>query len=328
MIPNDTNISITREYADISGGGRLKALHVIAGLLVVSVLANIILVAVFIPSQQGMISQLVDKTNTLDTENMQLHTQLDQENITLQSYASQLSFYRITPVVPGTGTLAPASYITGFASMQAPAVTQQVVQQNNNGFITQSLVQNGSMMNISVEIRPGEGRVLVQTTPLMGIVFQDAANTAVYVARNRTGADLAGSDVIFSIEAQNQVSSVDGPSAGALMTLVTIAALRNQPVDPGITLTGTIDKDGNIGAIGGVIEKATAAKASGKTLFLLPEENSVIVQYTRKATNYGGFTLVERVPEQISTQDYIVKNIGINVTFVSTIDDVLAVALK
>ncbi len=306
----------------------MKALNIIAGLLVVSVLANIILIAVFIPSQQGMISQLVDKTNTLDMENMQLQTQLGQQNISLQSYASQLSFYRLTPSGSAGGTPGPASYITGFASIQAPAVTQQVVQQNTNGFITQSLVQNGSMMNISVEIRPGEGRVLVQTTPLMGIVFQDAANTAVYVAQNRTGANLLGSDVIFSIEAENEVSSVDGPSAGALMTLVTIAALKNQAIDPGVTLTGTIDKDGHVGAIGGVIEKATAAKASGKTLFLLPKENSVIVQYTRKAINYGGFTLIERVPEQISTQDYIVKNIGINVTFVDSIDDVIAVALK
>jgi predicted ATP-dependent protease len=317
-----------REYADNSGGRRLKAVNIIAGLLVVSVLANIILIAVFIPSQQGMISQLVDKTNTLDMKNMRLQTQLDQQNISLQSYASQLSFYRVTPAGSITGIPGQASYITGFASIQAPAVTQQVVQQNTNGFITQSLVQNGSMMNISVEMRPGEGRVLVQTTPLMGIVFQDAANTAVYVARNKTGEDLSGSDVIFSIAAENQVSSVDGPSAGALMTLVTIAALENRPIDPGVTLTGTIDQNGHIGAIGGVIEKATAAKASGKTLFLLPKENSVIVQYTRKTTNYGGFTLIERVPEQISTQDYITKNIGINVTFVDNIDDVLVAALK
>jgi predicted S18 family serine protease len=306
----------------------MKALHILAGLLVASVLVNIILIAVFIPSQQGMISQLVDRTNTLDTENMQLHTQLDQQNISLQSYASQLSFYRLTPAESTAVQPVPASYLTGFASIEAPAVTQQIVQQNNNGVITRSLVQNGSMMNISVEIRPGEGRVLVQTTPLMGIVFQDAANTAVYVAQNKTGANLLGSDVIFSITAENQVSSVDGPSAGALMTLVTIAALKNRHIDPAVTLTGTIDKDGHVGAIGGVIEKATAAKASGKTILLLPRENSVIVQYVRKATSYGGFTLVQQVPEQISVRDYITKNIGINVTFVDNIDDVLAAALR
>jgi predicted S18 family serine protease len=183
-------------------------------------------------------------------------------------------------------------------------------------------------MNISVEIRPGQDRILVQTTPLMGIVFQDAANTAVYVAQKRTGVSLAGSDVIFSIEAEHQISSVDGPSAGALMTLIMVSALENQPIHPSLTLTGSIDKDGNIGAVGGIVEKATAAKENGKTLFLLPKENSMFVQYTKKTSRFGGFTLVEQVPERISAPDYIRKNVGIDVVVVDTIDDVLAAGLK
>jgi hypothetical protein len=306
----------------------MKALHVLAALLAVSVLANIALVAFVLPARQGIISELVDKTNTLGMENMQLQKQLDEQNLTLQNFASQLSFYRATSRDPVTGNQPAAEFISGYASLQAPAVSQQIVQDTTNGFVTRRLVQNGSMMNISVEIRPGQGRILVQTTPLMGIVFQDAANTAVHVAQNWTGMSLAGSDVIFSIEAEHQISTVDGPSAGALMTLVVISAMENQPVDPAVTLTGTIDKEGRVGAIGGVIEKATAAKESGKTTFLLPRENSEFVQYTRKTTSYGGFVLVERVPERISSQDYIEKNIGIRVVIVDTISDVLAAGLK
>jgi hypothetical protein len=306
----------------------MKAPHILAALLIASVLANIGLIAFVIPTEQGIISGLVDKTNTLGTENMQLQKQLDQQNIILQSYASQLSFYRINQGGSLLGNLPSGSFITGYATLQAPAVSQRIVQETTNGFVTQRLVQNGSMMNISVEIRPGQGRILVQTTPLMGIVFQDAANTAVYVAQNKTGVSLSGSDVIFSIEAEHQISAVDGPSAGALMTLVVISALKNQPLDPTVTLTGTIDKDGHIGAIGGVIEKATAAQENKKTRFLLPKENSELVQYTTKRTSYGGLVLVERVPERISAQDYILKNIGINVTIVDSIDDVIAAGLK
>jgi len=306
----------------------MKAPHILAALLIASVLANIGLIAFVIPSEQGIISQLVDKTNTLGTEKMQLQKQLDQQNITLQSYTSQLSFYRMNPTGSFTGSQSSDRFITGYATLQAPAVSQHIVQETINGFVTQRLVQNGSMMNISVEIRPGQGRILVQTTPLMGIVFQDAANTAVYVAQNKTGVSLAGSDVIFSIEAEHQISSVDGPSAGALMTLVMISALNNQPLDPNVTLTGTIDKDGHVGEIGGVIEKATAAQENKKTLFLLPKENSELVQYTTKRTSYGGLVLVERVPERISAQDYIRKNVGINVTIVDSIDDVIAAGLK
>jgi len=33
---------------------------------------------------------------------------------------------------------------------------------------------------------PGKGRILVDTKPLMGVVFQDAANTAVYIAQKKT----------------------------------------------------------------------------------------------------------------------------------------------
>lgn len=62
----------------------------------------------------------------------------------------------------------------------------------------------------------------------MGTVFQDAANTAVYVAQNKTGIDLSGSDVIFSIEGSKEIPSVDGPSAGALMTLLVISALEKK----------------------------------------------------------------------------------------------------
>ena len=306
----------------------MKAAYILAALLIASVLTNIGLIAFVIPAEQGIISQLVDKTNTLGTENMQLQKQLDQQNITLQSYVSQLSFYRANPPEPSASNGTPSGSVTGFASLQAPAVSQRIVQDTVNGFVTQRLVQNGSMMNISVEIRPGQERILVQTTPLMGIVFQDAANTAVHVARNRTGVSLAGSDAIFSIEAEHQISSVDGPSAGALMTLIMIAALENQPINPAITITGTIDKDGHVGAVGGIIEKATAAKESGKTLFLLPEENSMLVQYTKKTSRFGGFTLVEQVPERISAPDYIKETIGIDVVVVDTIDDVLAAGLK
>ncbi len=93
-----------------------------------------------------------------------------------------------------------------------------------NADLSKQVVEEGSLINMSGEIRPGEGRVFVQTRPLMGTVFQDAANTAVYVAQNKTGMQLSGSDVIFSIESGKEIPSVDGPSAGALMTLLVISA--------------------------------------------------------------------------------------------------------
>jgi len=165
--------------------------------------------------------------------------------------------------------------------------------------------------------------VLVQTTPLMGVVFQDAANTAVYVAESKTGKALSTSDIIFSVNAEGQIPGVDGPSAGALMTLLTISAIDNKTLNDSITLTGTVDNEGNVGAIGGVLEKAQAAKAGGKTLFLIPRENSELVTYKLVERHFGGITVVEREPETADAKDYLEKNVGIRTEYVDTIDDVL-----
>ena len=218
--------------------------------------------------------------------------------------------------------------VSGSASLQAPAVSQTVQIVNRGRYVAQALVQKGSIMNISVEIAAGKGRVLVQTKPLMGVVFQGAANTAVAVARNKTGVDLSKSDVIFSINSGDIISEVDGPSAGALMTLLTISALEKQPIDQSLTLTGTIDSNGHVGAIGGIVAKATAAKENGKTLFLIPEENQLIIPPVPITSNTGIFNVAQQPQQQVSARDYIEKNVGINITYVNTIDDVIAVALK
>ncbi len=160
----------------------------------------------------------------------------------------------------------------------------------------------------------------------MGVVFQGAANTAVAVAGNRAGFDLSKSDVIFSIDAGDKISEVDGPSAGALMTLLAISAIEKHPINESLTLTGTINSDGHIGAIGGVVAKATAAKDRGKTLFLIPTENQT--DYTACLRNrwYGDLFIAQSVQQPVSAKDYIEKNIGINVTYVNTIDDIITAA--
>lgn len=120
------------------------------------------------------------------------------------------------------------------------------------------------------------------------------------------------------------ISEVDGPSAGALMTLLMISAIEKQPIDESLTLTGTIDSNGHIGAIGGVVAKATAAKENGKSLFLIPGENQLISPPV--PTTGGIFDVPRQSP--VDARDYIEENIGIPVTYVNTIDEVIAIALK
>jgi predicted S18 family serine protease len=209
-----------------------------------------------------------------------------------------------------------------FASLQGPAVLTTVSYSRRGQFLYQETNETGTMTNISVEIVPGEGRVLVQTTPLMGIVFQDAANTAVAVTRDQTKIDLSRFDIIYSIKSNDLIPAIDGPSAGALMTIITEAAITGQPLWENRTLTGTINPDGSIGPIGGIVEKAKAAKEAGKDLLLLPQGNANLVLLNENVRNVGGFRLVEQVPETTPAKEYIESTVGIHVEYVNTINDV------
>lgn len=275
------------------------------------------------PVEGEQVQEMQAQINSLETENKRLETQVAQDNQSLQSYASQLDYYREKVYeLQNDSQISPVS-VEGSATLQGPAVFQKVQTEQDGPFVRQSVSEEGALINISVEMQPGKGRVLVQTTPLMGVVFQDAANTAVFVAENKTGKQLSSSDVIFSINANQEIPGVDGPSAGALMTILTISAIDGTRLNDSITLTGTIDNEGHVGAIGGVLEKAQAAEAGGKTLFLIPRENSELVTYTLKERSVGGFTIVERVPKTVDAREYIKENVGINIEYVDTIDDVL-----
>ncbi len=71
------------------------------------------------------------------------------------------------------------------------------------------------------------------------------------------------------------MSKYGGPSGGAAMTLEIINQLTDRDIAGGkkIAVTGTVDMDGKVGAIGGVDLKIAAAKRDGMDLFFCPEEN-------------------------------------------------------
>ncbi len=273
------------------------------------------------------IREMQENINSLEQENEVLQSQVRQDDQSMQSYASQVDFYRNRVVELETTFQACPVGQEGFATLQAPAVVQRVEEERNGPFVSEKVIEDGALIDVSVEVRQGKGRVLVQTTPLMGVVFQDAANTAVFVAQSQTNKSLTGTDTIFSITANEPIPAVDGPSAGALMTLLTIAALENSTLNDSVTLTGTIDSEGNVGPISGVLEKSEASKAGGKTLILLPRENDQLVSYTYVQKDVGIFTIVERKPEFVDTEEYIEENVGIDVEFVDTIEDVVRYAV-
>ena len=71
------------------------------------------------------------------------------------------------------------------------------------------------------------------------------------------------------------VDSIGGPSAGMMYTLGLIDKLTPANESGGKTIagTGTIDKDGKVGRIGGIELKMLGAKRDGATWFLAPASN-------------------------------------------------------
>jgi len=172
----------------------------------------------------------------------------------------------------------------------------------------------GLTLKCTVEINLGHGRVLVNTVPRIGIDLQSSAQTAVAVAEEFTGKPLSKSDVIITIEAEEEVQIVDGPSAGAALTIAIIAAIQGEELSDKIFITGTIMSDGSIGRVGGIAEKAEAAAAKGGKIFLVPKGQGIITVYKRvKKQLAPGFTVITWNPVQMSLQEYLSQK-GYNMT--------------
>jgi PDZ domain-containing protein len=79
-------------------------------------------------------------------------------------------------------------------------------------------------------------------------------------------------DLPFPIEIDS--GAVTGPSAGLAFTLGVIDRLTPGDLSGGrkIAVTGTIDEDGRVGPIGGIVQKAVALKDAGAVMFLYPAD--------------------------------------------------------
>ena len=79
----------------------------------------------------------------------------------------------------------------------------------------------------------------------------------------------------FPFEVMIQLNNVGGPSAGQMFALGIIDKLTTGKLNGGdhVAGTGTIDNEGNVGAIGGIRQKMYAAKDAGNSWFLAPQSN-------------------------------------------------------
>ncbi len=131
----------------------------------------------------------------------------------------------------------------------------------------------GVVIPMNVKISKGTGILSVN---IKGVDLQSGATasirTASEVASQLTGIDLSKKDITVSfVNEDKDLVVLDGPSAGAAVTVTMYAALENKNMDTDSMMTGTIEGSGNIGKVGGVSAKAEAAKRYGVSTFYVPD---------------------------------------------------------
>ncbi|MBU3897132.1 MAG: hypothetical protein KJ697_04345 [Nanoarchaeota archaeon] len=179
----------------------------------------------------------------------------------------------------------------------------------------------GMAIPIVVEVKYGSGKVLTDIDKLLfWIDTQQSMQIARDVAVNITKFDLSDYDLVYTIET-NETGIVGGPSAGAALAIATIAALSNRTIRTDVMMTGTINEDGTIGPVGGILEKAKAARDIGAKIFIVPIGQGTELKLVPKESciKTFGFLYCE-TKYQEETID-IAKNSGIAIIEVKYIED-------
>jgi PDZ domain-containing protein len=83
-----------------------------------------------------------------------------------------------------------------------------------------------------------------------------------------------GQSFDFPFEVNIDSGTIGGPSAGLAFTLGILDALSMGELTGGkkVAATGTIEIDGSVGNVGGVVQKTAAVKAAGAQIFLVPSD--------------------------------------------------------
>jgi uncharacterized protein len=179
---------------------------------------------------------------------------------------------------------------------------------------------NGVPTYLIVQALPGSGKALVNIDKLIFWAdTQSSMRTARDVAQKYTGIDLSGYDIIYNIKANASV--IEGPSAGAALTVATIAALYGKTPRIDVMMTGTISDDGAVGPIGEAMAKARAAKQIGARLFLEPKGQSVETKtIPEKTCSQFGASEVCRI-ENVAKSFNITREVGIDVMEIEKVGD-------
>jgi ATP-dependent Lon protease len=148
----------------------------------------------------------------------------------------------------------------------------------------------GDVLFIEAGRMPGGNKGLIMTGQL-GPVMQESVQAALTWVRANATSHGIDPDIFKTSDIHVHVPAgaipKDGPSAGITMATALLSMFTDRRVRQNLAMTGEITLTGQVLPIGGVKEKVLAAKRSGVTEVILPEENEVNVREDLKSEQIG-----------------------------------------
>jgi ATP-dependent Lon protease len=164
----------------------------------------------------------------------------------------------------------------------------------------------GDILFVEAIRMPGKGPSL-KLTGSLGDVMKESAEAAMSWLRAhyaQLGLEPSFFDAEFHLHVPAGAIPKDGPSAGVTMVTALASLATGRAVRPKLAMTGEITLRGKVLPVGGIKEKALAARRAGVVDLILPDKNR---------------NDLEDIPEELR------KDLRFH--FVSTVDQVLALAL-
>lgn len=130
----------------------------------------------------------------------------------------------------------------------------------------------GSTIEIESTVFPAKkkGQGTIKFNDTAGSMAKDSVFNAASVIRKITDKDIKDYDVHVNVIGGGQI---DGPSAGAAITVCIISALTDRPIRQDVAITGEISLRGNVKPVGGIFEKIYGARRKGIKLVAIPKDN-------------------------------------------------------
>ena len=149
-----------------------------------------------------------------------------------------------------------------------------------NGLYANSM-GTGGVLPIECVWIPASQAMQIKATGSLEKVIKESTEVATSVAWNYLSDEVKdklldywkNKPMGFHIHCPDGSTPKDGPSAGGAITLALYSLLTNRKIKNDVAMTGEINLQGRITAIGGLEEKLEGARKSGCTLALVPKEN-------------------------------------------------------